>query len=237
MTYRLNQRVIISCYVLFFVFAWYSQANGRYSMGSKEAFYFMNNSAGGYNSIFAYAVFYLIPFLLFVNMIFPRSSLQEIYRKKNRETIYSEKSRIFLISSVIFCSLLTIVSICLFSIHFGFRFLIEEKFMELSFINGMCLTLFYFFIGMIYTFFDIVTRSDKAALVATFLLVTGGFFLFKLGFQTMLWSPYAEISLFNRYYYGTETIANFVISFFRMAGLSLGAYLLVSVLFKRKDFL
>lgn len=67
---KIKRLLLILCLLLFLVTLWFNQNHTYLGKNSIASLLYMNNSTFGYSSIFAYTLFYIVPFLMLLSNFF-----------------------------------------------------------------------------------------------------------------------------------------------------------------------
>ncbi|UOE94412.1 WxPxxD family membrane protein [Alkalihalobacillus sp. LMS39] len=233
--------------VLFIIsVAWFTQNNSYILMyyndgyssveGLRELFYYMNSSASGYSSIQNYSLVLLFPFLLVLQHFFKQQNISEILRFKYRGRVYLKELQYVFWAALIISLMHTLVNITGSFIFFNVELVIGTKMIEYSFLNALGLTLFYFFVGLIFCIIQHFIKSESVSMLATLLMIGGLFFVSKMLIPNY-WTPLRDLTIMTRLFEGETDILGIGWIYLKQIIIIVIFYLLGSISSGRRDFI
>ncbi|WP_110928206.1 WxPxxD family membrane protein [Bacillus massiliglaciei] len=231
-----NKRILsLLVLIIFFIVVWYLQGIPLIWSPSIKSLLLMNSSASGYNSIIAYALFYPLPFLFFLNHFFLPNNINLITKHKKRDTAFFIITLQIITASAIFSLIHFMVNIILTFLHYGWSIVHETNFLLICFINIFSILLFYSFLGLFNRFIKDIVRQYGLAIFLSFIIIGAYFFLDKLYIPGNYWSFFKELGVISYYYYEHWTLRDITYSFLKLFSLVIAMQLIGSYCFSRKD--
>ncbi|MBH0161833.1 WxPxxD family membrane protein [Fictibacillus sp. 26RED30] len=232
-----GKRFIVSfAILLLFIVLWFIN-NSRYlGFSTLESLIYMNNSAFGYNSFKAYALFYIIPFLFFLNFFLPLEKPYTLVRLSRERHYFRVVGKVFLIAFMFSLSHMMINNLLTF-LFIDVELLKEVRYFFISFVQMIGLVFYFSWIGIMYRIFYDFSNSFGLAIFATYLFVG---ILYSFGLLLIpenVWDPYKDLNIFQSLLENKKTITDVFLSYIRLFALSVIFYLIGSPLFFKKDIL
>ena len=194
---KTKRLLLILIIAMLFSVVWFSQNSNYIWNSSFQNILYMNNSAFGYNSIMAYTLFYIVPFLILLTNFFLTDHPYSIVRAIKRKSYYMKTFyKIFLVS-IIFSLTQGLINILYTYIFFDSNLLIEVNFLSISVLNVICLVLFYTSIGILFRAIYDSSNALGVSLFLVYIIVGGSFFVVKLFFPDNLWVPYHDLMIYT----------------------------------------
>ncbi|HET7627691.1 MAG TPA: WxPxxD family membrane protein [Bacillales bacterium] len=234
---KTNKVMAVAGILAYLTMLWLQQ-NGKYlSLPVPKALYWMNNTAHGFNSIRSLALFYPIPFFLFINHLFLGERPYTIIRRRSRMTLYRAVVLRILAASVLF-------SICHLSVNVGWSYVFldgqalnESRFLSIALANMVGLVCYFFWVGLLYRLVHDLSHSVGAAMLFTAFLLGAVYFVGKLYLSPeTLWQPLNDMVLFQFLIERKWTGIDVLLTYVRQLSLGLGFCFMGSVVLLRKDF-
>ncbi|MFH0346689.1 WxPxxD family membrane protein [Bacillus vallismortis] len=222
--------------IIFFVVVWYLQGIPLIWSPSVRSLILLNSSSNGYNSIIAYALFYSLPFLFFLNHFFLPNSINLITKRKKRDTAFIIITLQVISASAIFSFIHFMINIILTFVYYGWSIIQESNFLLICFINTFSILLFYSFLGLFNRFIKDIVVHYGIAIFLSFIIIGAYFFLDKLSFFGSFWSIFKELGIISYYYYEHWALKDILYSFLKLFSLVFAMQLIGSYGFARKDF-
>ncbi|QTL52611.1 WxPxxD family membrane protein [Priestia aryabhattai] len=235
MNYSNRRLFIVSFFLLslFLAFFWVMQNSTFINTVQKDVLLYMNSSWQGFNSQRAYAVYYNLFFLLFMNIGLRKEEPSFVVLHKSRTDFYIRRSLSILISAFWFTFSISIINTLLTFIFIEHSLLMKESFYLITFLNG--LTVFFFFsgIGLLEKVIEDKIRSYVLGVIITFILISSTYFLGDY----LPWLPIKDIRLYEGFLTGTWTFYDALLVYLKQIGLVGAISILGHIIFKEKDFI
>ncbi|MFG6497018.1 WxPxxD family membrane protein [Fictibacillus sp. UD] len=233
----MGKRSIVSLAILFlFIVLWFIN-NSRYmGFSTLESLIYMNNSAFGYNSFKAYALFYTIPFLFFLNFFLPTEKPYTLVRISRERHYFKFVGKVFL-TALLFTIGHMLINNLLTFLFMDVELLKEVRYFFISFVQMIGLVFYFFWIGILYRIFYDLSNSFGLAIFVTYLLVGVIYSLGLLIVPADIWDPFKDLDIFQSLLENKKTLTDVFLSYIRLFALGVTFYLVGSPLFLKKDIL
>lgn len=231
------KRLLISIIlVVVFSFLWLHLNHNHLSTLEElgiQGLIFLTSAYAGYNCIISHGSMYVIFFLLLVILCMPKDSVQVLVRKKRTEYILLEYKRMFWITLQFLGIFMGVF------VFFTVLFENNELLLETGFWSGVgmlaiFLLLYYFFIGAIFIFFDMLMFSNSKSFVATFITSV---LLLCLSMFKKTWTPVSGADIFDLLLDGGLYMDGVVINMGKIILLIAAILCITCIIFKDKDVL
>lgn len=222
---------------IFMILFWYMQnstflySNSDYIVN--HILLYMNGSIQGFASFRAYAVYYVLFYLLFMNMRLKKEMPPFIVSHENRSRFYALRTVSILVSSGWFAFTLSLVNLGLTYLAVGNSIMLSHHFYGVVLLNGIAIMLFYGWIGLLEKALEDYINSFNIAVLLTFVLVGLSYFFREI----VPWSPIKDMRVSEALLTHEWKFVDVFFVFFRELGFVVILYLLGSTIFIKKDFL
>ncbi|NRG38542.1 WxPxxD family membrane protein [Bacillus subtilis] len=233
---KVKRLLLILCLVIFLVTLWFNQNHTYLGKNSIETLLYMNNSAFGYSSIFAYTLFYIVPFLMLLSNFFYPENLYNLIRAVKRQNYY--KFKVIEIGSVslLFSSIHTIINITCTHIFFSINLLEETHFLLISLLNMVSLVFFYISVGIMFRLTYDLCNSMALAIFIVYFILASLYFGVKLLLPNGNWDPFEDLTIFTNMLNRDWSTLNLIIVYIRQVIIVFIFYLVGSSTFLNKDY-
>lgn len=233
---KTKRLLLILIIAMLFSVVWFSQNSNYIGNSSFQNILYMNNSAFGYNSIMAYTLFYIVPFLILLTNFFLTDHPYSIVRAVKRKSYYMKTFyKIFLVS-IIFSLTHGLINILYTYIFFDSNLLNEVNFLSISVLNVICLVLFYTSIGILFRAIYDSSNALGVSLFLVYIIVGGSFFVVKLFFPHSLWVPYNDLMIYTNLLEKNWSSFDLIVVYLRQAIVIFILYLIGSSVFLKRDY-
>jgi hypothetical protein len=234
---KIKTAIYITCTLLFFILVWLGQNINYLSFPTFETLLLMNNSAFGYSSMMAHSLFYTIPYLLVLNILFPIEKYFTLYRWYKRELMYQSIFVGIIYTALLYSFLHTFVNLLFTYTFLGSNLISKTNFILICVMSLINLFLFYLSVGLFYRVLVDKTQSFALSIFMCFTLMGVLFFAGKLYLPVALWNPLKDLVVYSKLIEDSWNTSQLVFVFFRQIGLVVFLYLISSWIFLRRDFL
>ncbi|MBT2259803.1 WxPxxD family membrane protein [Priestia megaterium] len=228
------KRYLTSVLVLLIMFSilWYMQNSIYISHpNDQHILLIMNGSLQGYNSLRVLAILSLI-FLLFMNMLTVKESSSFFIRYKYRLRLFHNRAMNIFCSSIIFVTSFLIVNVVFSLVYIGHDVMLESHFYLITFLNGIAMVLFYFWIGLLTKVLEDWLHSKNISVVIAFIIVMLIYFI-----DLPFWVPFDDMRIYEAMLSGLWTLADILFIYARQFGIVIILYVVGKIIFSDKDFI
>ncbi|AOA13394.1 WxPxxD family membrane protein [Bacillus subtilis] len=231
---KIKRLLLILCLLLFLVTLWFNQNHTYLGKNSIASLLYMNNSTFGYSSIFAYTLFYIVPFLMLLSNFFHSENPYKVMRMVKRKNYYKSKIMEIGFVSLLFSSIHTVINITCTHIFFSKNLLVEANFLSICLLNMISLVFFYLSVGIMFRLTYDLFNSVALAIFIVYIILDSLYFGVKLLLPNGYWEPFRDLAIFtnmlNRYW----STSNLIIVYIRQ--IIIVFYLVGSSIFLNKDY-
>lgn len=191
----------------------------------------LTSAYSGYNCIISHGSLYVILFMILLTVEIPKDTIQYLIRIKRKgylHMMYKKTAVVVLQFAIIFASVLVFLTmyyekdVVLFSTTFWIG----------TIIFAVTLYLYYYFVGAVFNFFNLMLFSNQKSFIFTFVLMV---VLMRVGRR--VWTPVTTLDVFDDLYSSNLNVLNVVLDIIILIVLSLGTHFLTYIIFKDKDVL
>lgn len=233
MKYKIKKYIILVLIVLLlFSILWYMQ-NDKFFISSLDdnILLIMNGSLQGYSSLRLLATLSLV-FLLFMNMLAIKEESSYLTRKADRVKLFKDRIANIFCSSLLFVGSFLIVNIAFTFIFIGHDIMSDYNFYLITFLNGVAMVFFYWWIGLLDKIIEDWFHSKNIPIVITFILVALSYFI-----ETPFWVPIKDMRIYEGLLSGVLDFTNVSFIYIRQLGLVVILYIIGKMIFYEKDFI
>ncbi|MBN8194047.1 WxPxxD family membrane protein [Bacillus sp. NTK074B] len=239
---RTKRLLILVCLGLFFAVIWFYQSKNilglsfvkSANLNIYDEIVLLNNSAFGYSSIQAYALFYVAPFLIVFQLFFLSDRAESIVRNHSRDHIFRERFGKILLTSLLFSLGHTMVNLILTYLYVETSVLHELNFFQVALFNTVGIFFFYSFIGLLYGLINDRIGSRGLSLFITVILVGVLFFVEKL-FLSQTGALLKDLVIYTKFLQNEWGIRELLYTYVRQLLFIGFIYFIGSFVFVRKD--
>lgn len=232
-SYRNTITLVAGFLGAFFILFWLMQ-NGKFiNLDNKVVLLYMNGSLQGFNSLRAYAVYYVVLFLLFMNMRLRKERSTYIVLFKNRTEFYVKRSLSVLVSACLFSFTISMTNVFLTYLFVGPQAMVKNEFFTISLLNGLSMAFFYSWIGLLGKSLEDKTHSYSISVITTFIAVGLSYFLA----DKIPWVPIKDMKIYEALLTNKWNSTDLLFVFIRQIGLVVTIFLLGLIIIKEKDFI
>lgn len=225
--------VLVGILCAFLVFFWYVQNSIYIRSKSDDILVDMNGSVQGFNSIRAYAVYYALFYLLFMNMRLIKEEAPFIVAHKSRSHLFFIRAASILESAGWFSLTISAVNLGLTYLFVDHETMADHHFYKATLLNGIALVLFYGWVGLLCKALEDRIHSFNIAVSATFILVALTYFFVKM----VPWLPISDMRMYEGILVPEWDALEIMLVFARQLGLVIVFCLIGHVIFLEKDFI
>ena len=218
---------------LFLAFFWVMQNSTFINTVHKDVLVYMNSSWQGFNSQRAYAIYYTLLFLLFMNLGLRKEEPSFVVLHKSRTDFYVKRSVHILMSAFCFSLSISIINILLTIIFIEHSLLMKERFYLITFLNEISIFFFFSWIGILEKIIEDKIHSYVLGVIVTFILISSTYFLRDY----LPWLPIKDIRLYEGFLTKTWDIYDALFVYLKQLGLLVAILILGHIIFKEKDII
>lgn len=228
-------KIVFSAFLLLLFFILWYHLNRNYfpkleAMGMNGITYLISEKAG-YNNIMSHGSIYTFLFLVYLFQFVPRMNVSILIRRARKGYLLQIYKKVFqaaVLYSIIFSGVMTIgILLCL-----KYEFIIASRFFIGIMLFLLVQILYYTFIGSVFVLFQTVLSAGSKAMVPA--SVVSVFFV-CLTAQKGIWTPVANLIIFDKLFENTLHVQNVLINAIKVAFLVFVLFFISLTIFKEKD--
>lgn len=229
---------VLTLVILFFVLCYFWKVQNVPNIHGIEAFLAINYASFGFSSMRAIVLFYIIPFILFYTEYSLKNADYVVVRYPNRMSVLWNESKIILLTSILFSTILTLVNIIMSLQYFSFSFLRDMNYFYFNFLNLINVFVFYAAVAIIFKTIKDITNKINLSIALTFFIYFA-LYIIAISFPAIpsIFNLYTYMSILDNLVNGYGNIFDAYMNFVKLAFVFLSLVIINSYIFLKKDFL